>query len=61
MLAKDPANTGGNLTDAVLSLDFLLTSRLTLNAGVSVPVWSDLNGIQMEPGTLYMVGASVRV
>ena len=60
MLTKDPANTGGDLTDAVLSLDFLLTSRLTLNAGVSVPVWSDLNGIQMEPGTLYTVGASVR-
>lgn len=60
MLSKDPANTGGDLADAVLSLDFPLTDRFTLSTGVSVPVWSDLNGIQQAPGEIYSVGASLR-
>ena len=58
--SKDPASTGGDVTDALLSLDFLPTGRLTLNVGVSLPVWSDLNGIQQKPSELYTVGASVR-
>ncbi len=60
MSSKDPANTGADLADAIVSLDFLPTASLTLNVGVSVPVWSDLNGIQQSPGELYTAGASVR-
>jgi len=59
-MTKDPASTEGDLTDAILSLDFMPIGRLTLNIGVSLPVWSDLNGIQQAPSELYSAGASVR-
>ena len=59
-LSQDPANTGGEWADAIVSLDLLPTDRLTLNIGVSIPVWSDLNGIQQRPSELYTAGASVR-
>lgn len=59
-LTTDPVNTGGELTDAILSLDFFPLDNLVLNVGLSCPLWSDLNGIQQSPGNLYTAGLSFR-
>ena len=59
-LSNDPANTGGELTDTILSLTFFPLDTLILNIGVSFPLFSDLNGIQQSPGNLYTTGLSFR-
>lgn len=59
-LTKDPANTGGDYADAILALDLALVRDVVLSAGVSLPVWSDVNGIQMEPSELYTCGLAAR-
>lgn len=59
-MTKVAANTGGEFTDAVLALDLQPWESVSFNIGVNIPVWSDLNGMQMEPGELYTCGASVR-
>lgn len=59
-LTKDTANTGGEFSEALLALDLQPFETVSFNIGVSVPVWSDLNGMQMTPSELYTCGASVR-
>lgn len=59
-VTADPANTGGDLVDGVLSLALMPVERLAMSVGVSLPIWDDLNGIQTKPGELYTVGAALR-
>jgi hypothetical protein len=58
--SQDPSNSGGDLVDAVLSLDCSPIDNLTLSLGTSIPVWTDLNGIQQKHGNLYTAGVSLR-
>jgi hypothetical protein len=58
--SQDPASTGGDLVDAVLSLDCYPRHNLTLSLGASIPVWTDLNGIQQKHSTLYTAGMSLQ-
>ena len=57
-LTKVPANSGGEYADVLLSLAVIPTPGCVLSFGVSLPLWSDLNGIQMAPGELFTCGVS---
>jgi hypothetical protein len=59
-LMDDPANTGGNSLWLTPGLHVLPVKNLALEAKVKVPLWQNVNGIQLVSSSIWSAGISYR-